>query len=630
VAWRHYGLETNAARSRYHFRSGRVGGFLPESPGEVARDLTREIPPGTMLQLSFAARREREGGGVEVRLRAVGKKGETLAESQRQVTGRKWRRYSIGLQVPTATASIFYSLRVSGSSRGEIDEVRLEESAPMAHPILQSDSFDRDPPGEMPQDWFEPVDSRAAGFRARVDMSYPFQGRGSLLLDRAAPAPLPDPGKPAILELGGGVSALVPVALYRDREGTLPHLAKPMDPFPEAKPKGFEPSGNDRATRLADLLLLGSALENFYPYEDVKPSLSEHFAEALEAAAEDPDERHFLDTLRRLTHVLADGHADATYPSDPRYFRLPLLWTSIGDSLVVTRVTPEASGMQPGDLVLEIDGKRAAEAVAAAEALVSGASAGDRRFRALEFLASGRQGDERHLLLQRGGDKPFNVTLRSTQHAFGAQRFRRTAPETVAEVRPGIFYLDLDRIDNDGFLGILPRLETAQGIIFDLRGYPEKIWPQVFLGRLLERPVSVRVGTEVRLRPDQPASLDTQRYFLPPTEKKLPARIVFLTDERAVSLAEFTLQFVAENHLTTLLGSPTAGTQGEIDEMILPGSYHVLWTGTRVLRSDGTSFRGLGVVPSILVRPSLAGITAQRDEVLDAAVSYLQGEPGTH
>ena len=42
----------------------------------------------------------------------------------------------------------------------------------------------------------------------------------------------------------------------------------------------------------------------------------------------------------------------------------------------------------------------------------------------------------------------------------------------IAELRPGIFYVDLSRIDDDDFNGALDRLAAADGIVFDMRGYP--------------------------------------------------------------------------------------------------------------------------------------------------------------
>jgi hypothetical protein len=39
---------------------------------------------------------------------------------------------------------------------------------------------------------------------------------------------------------------------------------------------------------------------------------------------------------------------------------------------------------------------------------------------------------------------------------------------------------------------------------------------------------------------------------------------------------------------------------------------------------DGTEFVGVGIQPDIVVHPTVKGVAAGKDEVLDAAVQYLQ------
>ncbi len=51
--------------------------------------------------------------------------------------------------------------------------------------------------------------------------------------------------------------------------------------------------------------------------------------------------------------------------------------------------------------------------------------------------------------------------------------FSETRPEPAAELEPGIFYIDLERLNDAAWKEWLPRLYEAKGILFDVRGYPE-------------------------------------------------------------------------------------------------------------------------------------------------------------
>jgi hypothetical protein len=75
----------------------------------------------------------------------------------------------------------------------------------------------------------------------------------------------PTPQKPFITSLGGGVSCLVPLALFADAKGTLPHVAVRTE---DSKAALVKYSGNDRATRLADVALAWNIFQHFYPYFD--------------------------------------------------------------------------------------------------------------------------------------------------------------------------------------------------------------------------------------------------------------------------------------------------------------------------------------------------------------------------
>lgn len=96
--------------------------------------------------------------------------------------------------------------------------------------------------------------------------------------------------------------------------------------------------------------------------------------------------------------------------------------------------------------------------------------------------------------------------------------------------------------------------------------------------------------------------------------------MVFLTNYSAISYAESTLDMITQHRLGRIIGSPSAGTNGNVNPYMLPGGYRVTWTGMRVLRHDGSRLHGVGVVPGMIVTPTIEGLIAGRDEVLERGV----------
>jgi hypothetical protein len=60
--------------------------------------------------------------------------------------------------------------------------------------------------------------------------------------------------------------------------------------------------------------------------------------------------------------------------------------------------------------------------------------------------------------------------------------------------------------------------------------------------------------------------------------------VAFLTDGRRISYGETFLAIIEHYKLAALVGSPTAGTNGNINPFTLPGGYRVVWTGMKVLK----------------------------------------------
>jgi hypothetical protein len=65
-------------------------------------------------------------------------------------------------------------------------------------------------------------------------------------------------------------------------------------------------------------------------------------------------------------------------------------------------------------------------------------------------------------------------------------------------------------------------------------------------------------------------------------------------------------------------------TTAYFTDMILPGNLVVSFTGREIRHADGRQLQRVGVQPDIAVKPTIAGIRAGRDEVLEAAIEYLR------
>src|SRR5207237_8706159 len=119
-----------------------------------------------------------------------------------------------------------------------------------------------------------------------------------------------------------------------------------------------------------------------------------------------------------------------------------------------------------GGVVREGNGKPMQTVIADLRARLSAATEGYFRSRCATALSLADSTTAFTLRSPDGRTRTVNVDP-------GDGHFPRVArPDSISQVRPGVWYVDLDRIHDQDWTRELPRLSQARGIVFDLRGYP--------------------------------------------------------------------------------------------------------------------------------------------------------------
>ena len=75
---------------------------------------------------------------------------------------------------------------------------------------------------------------------------------------------------------------------------------------------------------------------------------------------------------------------------------------------------------------------------------------------------------------------------------------------------------------------------------------------------------------------------------------------------------------------STLIGSQTAGADGNVSYVYLPGKITAVFTGLGIFYADGRQTQRIGLIPDIECRPTIEGIRAGRDEVLERALHFIR------
>ena len=429
------------------------------------------------------------------------------------------------------------------------------------------------------------------------------------------------PTEPFIALLPGKVHCLVPLTLYVDGKGTLPRATKQL---PNARPQRL--SADDRATRLAAIGKAWNIFQHFYPYHDVvQTGWDNALRPALARAATDKDLGAFLETLRTLVAQLQDGHGHVGHPRDPNIGVLPVLFTWVEEELVVLRAS-RGCGLRRGDVVTDLDGKTPKKRLEEIGREVSASTAGFRTYRSLQQLRRGPVDEEITVTVKGAKGEERTVVL---SHGTAGRGLTEKRPQKIQRLEKGIYYIDINRVNDDDLRKAKEQLATAKGLIYDFRGYPRGLSPQMLFGNLIQkRCTSARwILPHVRYPDRKHFELKPTlgRWTLLPKKPYFEAKRAFLVDGRAISYAESCMGIVEHYQLGAIVGvEPTAGTNGNVNPFRLPGGFQVSWTGMMVKKHDGSEHHGVGIAPTVKVVRTVQGVRDGRDEVLQKALEVVR------
>jgi C-terminal processing protease CtpA/Prc len=370
----------------------------------------------------------------------------------------------------------------------------------------------------------------------------------------------------------------------------------------------------------------------FFPYRDLThENWDRVLTDALPRleAASDPV-AYGLAVAEMATH-LHDSHVGISSRALRDHFGtgLPPVFVRMIEGVpVITHFTDDsaarAAGARVGDVIVAVDGEDALARLRRLEHYISASTPQALHRNAAIRLVRGAVGSTVRLRVRRAGQAERTLTL--TRMDLPWNDTGRSGP--MFRILPGnIGYADLGRLPADQVDSMFERLKATRAIIFDMRGYPKgTAWTIAPRLTDADMPVAARFSRPAATTPDTTERTDFSfTQALPHTDKwRYRHPTVMLIDERTQSQAEHTGLFLEAANGTKFIGSPTAGANGDVTVVTLPGGVRMSFSGHAVRHADGRQLQRIGLVPDLAVRPTIAGVRAGRDEVLEAARRYLE------
>jgi hypothetical protein len=282
----------------------------------------------------------------------------------------------------------------------------------------------------------------------------------------------------------------------------------------------------------------------------------------------------------------------------------------------------KAAGLQIGDVILELDGAPVSKLV---ETWTPYYAAGNDPTRLRDIAASLTRGSSglAAIRTQRGSEM---LELRAERLPLAAlnvngMHTHDLPGETFRLLSDQVAYLKLSSVKASEAAHYVEAAAGTKGLVLDLRNYPSEFMVFELGSRLVSKSTEFSRFTHGDL--SNPGAFHwTEPVSIEPGQPHYSGKLVVLVDESSQSQAEYTsMAFRAAG--AVIVGSTTAGADGNVSQFALPGGLSTMISGIGVFYPDKKPTQRIGIIPDVEVRPTIAGIRAGRDEVLEAALRQI-------
>lgn len=388
-------------------------------------------------------------------------------------------------------------------------------------------------------------------------------------------------------------------------------------------------SNPDDGYKLLSLFRYWNIIQYYFPYknlieEDWNKVLIDFIPEFLNGK----NEIEYRLTLLKLITKIKDTHANIL--SNDRFLNehwgrnvVPCKISFIENKAIVTEIFSNldpALQLKVGDVIEKVEGE-SVEVIVSNKAPYYSASNYPTKLLSIarDLLRSNKESLQ--LQIDRNGTPLTEVVKTIKMEA--TYNMNRTAKPAWKMIDDQIGYLYPGTLKRGEIFDIVKKLEKCKGLVIDLRCYPSDFIVFSLSEYLMPAPVEFVKFSHTKN--EFPGMYLVSNYLK--VGKNNPdyfkGKVIIIVNETTVSQAEYTTMALRKAPRAAVIGSTTAGADGNVSQFYLPGGIKTMISGIGVYYPDGTETQGVGIVPDVEIKPTIKGIIDGRDEPLEKAVQII-------
>jgi C-terminal processing protease CtpA/Prc len=382
--------------------------------------------------------------------------------------------------------------------------------------------------------------------------------------------------------------------------------------------------------RMLSLFRYWNIINYFYPYKYLNDKnwndvLIEYIPKFINA---DDTLKYHLVVCQLITNV-NDNHVFATSNIIKKHlgeYRLPVYFKTIENQHIVYKYVSDSLGgecnLKLGDIILSVNGVKINDIKDSLKFIISGSNRKTIIDKVNIYLRKSRE-DVVNIQINRQG---FIINLQTKAYKESViQKIIRTQKKQYYTkiVSNDLHYLNLAKIKYFEIDSVFSVVSNSTAIIVDLRENCNFILHDI-TRLILQSKTSFYSVTRPSYKYPGLFSIEEGGLTGPKNDntKYYKGMLIILIDEGTQSIGEFTVMALAKHPNSYIIGSPSSGANGNVSTAFLPGDIRTNFSGLGIYYPNFEQTQRIGIIPDIVALPTINGFCNNRDELLEAAISF--------